>query len=131
MDGLDSVPGVIVIGATNRIESVDPALRRPGRFDRELYFPLPSTEARKEILQVHMQTWQHRPSSQFISELAEMTTGFCGSDLQALCAEALLCAMKRQFPNIQKCFLGSRVKIEASQLRVSTFKINNNTKTVF
>lgn len=52
MDGLDSVAGVIVIGATNRIESVDPALRRPGRFDRELYFPLPSTEARKEILQV-------------------------------------------------------------------------------
>ncbi|KYB27297.1 ATPase family AAA domain-containing protein 2 [Tribolium castaneum] len=118
MDGLDSVPGVIVIGATNRIESVDPALRRPGRFDRELYFPLPSTEARKEILQVHMQTWRHRPSNQFISELAEMTTGFCGSDLQALCAEALLCAMKRQHPNIQKCLLGARVKIEAGEIRI-------------
>jgi SpoVK/Ycf46/Vps4 family AAA+-type ATPase len=118
MDGLDSVPGVIVIGATNRIESVDPALRRAGRFDRELYFPLPSTDARKEILQVHMQSWRTKPSPQFVAQLAEMTTGFCGSDLQALCAEALLCAMKRQFPNIQKCLLGARVKIEASELKV-------------
>ncbi|KAJ3637239.1 hypothetical protein MTP99_000713 [Tenebrio molitor] len=118
MDGLDSVPGVIVIGATNRIESVDPALRRAGRFDRELYFPLPSTDARKEILQVHMQSWRTKPSPQFVAQLAEMTTGFCGSDLQALCAEALLCAMKRQFPNIQKCLLGARVKIEASELKI-------------
>ncbi|XP_063905374.1 ATPase family AAA domain-containing protein 2-like isoform X2 [Zophobas morio] len=117
MDGLDSVAGVIVIGATNRIESVDPALRRPGRFDRELYFPLPSTEARKEILQVHMQTWRHKPANTFLSYLAALTTGFCGSDLQALCAEALLCAMKRQYPNIQKCPLG-KVKIEASELRI-------------
>lgn len=51
MDGLDEMPGVIVIGATNRIEAIDPALRRPGRFDKELYFPLPSTQARKEIIQ--------------------------------------------------------------------------------
>lgn len=52
MDGLDRMPGVIVIGATNRIDYVDPALRRPGRFDKELYFPLPCTQSRKEILQV-------------------------------------------------------------------------------
>lgn len=52
MDGLDNTPGVVVIGATNRIDAIDPALRRPGRFDRELYFPLPSVNARKEILQV-------------------------------------------------------------------------------
>lgn len=118
MDGLDSVPGVIVIGATNRIESVDPALRRPGRFDKELYFPLPSTDARKEILQVHTQSWKTKPSNQFLSNLAEITTGFCGSDLQALCAEAILCAMKRQHPNIQNSVLGTRVKIEASELKV-------------
>ncbi|RZB40408.1 ATPase family AAA domain-containing protein 2-like [Asbolus verrucosus] len=109
MDGLDSVPGVIIIGATNRIESVDPALRRPGRFDKELYFPLPSTEARKEILQVHMQSWKHKLPPQFVSKLSEITTGFCGSDLQALCAEALLCAMKRLYPNIEECdFLNAR-----------------------
>lgn len=52
MDGLDNKPGVVVIGATNRIDALDPALRRPGRFDREIYFPLPSVNARKEILQV-------------------------------------------------------------------------------
>lgn len=52
MDGLDNTSGVVVIGATNRIDAIDPALRRPGRFDRELYFPLPSVNARKEILQV-------------------------------------------------------------------------------
>lgn len=52
MDGLDSKPGVVVIGATNRIEAIDPALRRAGRFDKELYFPLPGLEARKEITQV-------------------------------------------------------------------------------
>lgn len=52
MDGLDNKPGVIVIGATNRIDAIDPALRRPGRFDKELFFPLPGVEARKEIIQV-------------------------------------------------------------------------------
>lgn len=52
MDGLDTKPGVIVIGATNRIEAIDPALRRAGRFDKELYFSLPGVEARKEIIQV-------------------------------------------------------------------------------
>lgn len=54
MDGLDNTPGVIVIGATNRIENIDQALRRAGRFDRELYFPLPTLEGRKEIIQVNM-----------------------------------------------------------------------------
>lgn len=52
MDGLDNKPGIVVMGATNRIEAVDQALRRPGRFDRELYFPLPTMEGRKEIIQV-------------------------------------------------------------------------------
>ncbi|XP_030762071.1 ATPase family AAA domain-containing protein 2-like, partial [Sitophilus oryzae] len=51
MDGLDNKPGLIVIGATNRIEAIDPALRRPGRFDKEMYFPLPGVEARREILE--------------------------------------------------------------------------------
>lgn len=54
MDGLDTMPGVIVIAATNRIEAIDPALRRPGRFDKELYFSLPSAQARQEIFQVRL-----------------------------------------------------------------------------
>ena len=52
MDGMKQNSGVIVIGATNRLDSIDPALRRPGRFDRELYFPLPNYSARKEIISV-------------------------------------------------------------------------------
>lgn len=52
MDGLENNSEIIVIGATNRIDAIDPALRRPGRFDRELYFPLPCYTARKEILSV-------------------------------------------------------------------------------
>ena len=52
MDGLDNMPGVVVIGATNRIDAIDPALRRSGRFDKELYFPPPSLHNRKEILEV-------------------------------------------------------------------------------
>lgn len=53
MDGLDSRGEVIVIGATNRVDAIDPALRRPGRFDREILFPLPSAEARMQILKIH------------------------------------------------------------------------------
>lgn len=64
MDGLDNMPGVVVIGATNRIDAIDPALRRPGRFDRELYFPLPTTIGRKEILGVlFMHTHHGNPSN--------------------------------------------------------------------
>lgn len=54
MDGLDNNSEIIVIGATNRIDAIDPALRRPGRFDKELYFPLPCYSARKEILSVSL-----------------------------------------------------------------------------
>lgn len=52
MDGLDQCRGVIVVGATNRLNAIDSALRRPGRFDRELFFPLPNKEARRQILEV-------------------------------------------------------------------------------
>lgn len=55
MDGLDNNSEIIVIGATNRLDAIDPALRRPGRFDRELYFPLPCYTARKDILSVIVQ----------------------------------------------------------------------------
>lgn len=58
MDGLDSRGQVVVIGATNRVDAIDPALRRPGRFDRELYFSLPNKTARREILDIHLQSWQ-------------------------------------------------------------------------
>ncbi|XP_076181207.1 ATPase family AAA domain-containing protein 2-like [Ptiloglossa arizonensis] len=100
MDGLENNSEIIVIGATNRIDAIDPALRRPGRFDRELYFPLPCYNARKEILSVHIKSWKNKPPQKFLACLASKTIGFCGSDLQALCAEAVMCCVRRNYPEI-------------------------------
>lgn len=63
MDGLESRGQVMVIGATNRIDSIDPALRRPGRFDREFYFPLPNKETRRQILHIHTKNWSSTSNS--------------------------------------------------------------------
>ncbi|KAK2577984.1 hypothetical protein KPH14_008416 [Odynerus spinipes] len=100
MDGLENNSEIIVIGATNRIDAIDPALRRPGRFDRELYFPLPSYAARKDILSVHIKSWKQKPPQKFLAYLASKTVGYCGSDLQALCAEAVMCCVRRNYPEI-------------------------------
>ena len=91
---------VILIGATNRIDSLDPALRRPGRFDRELQFALPSCKARFEILGIHTASWATKPTTAERHELARRTHGFCGADLRALCAEAALRALHGSFPEI-------------------------------
>ncbi|KAK9880444.1 hypothetical protein WA026_011690 [Henosepilachna vigintioctopunctata] len=117
MDGLDQT-SVVVIGATNRLDALDPALRRPGRFDKELYFSMPSTEARKEILQVHTKTWKHQPSENLLNHLANVTAGCCGADLQALCTEAVLCCTKRLYPNIDKIDGSLRVKIDPNKIQV-------------
>jgi len=91
---------VIVIGATNRIDAIDPALRRPGRFDRELFFPLPAMKERLEILKIHVSKWKNPPSDQLLEILAEKATGYCGSDLRALCTEAVLQGLRRTYPQI-------------------------------
>ncbi|XP_011505755.1 PREDICTED: ATPase family AAA domain-containing protein 2-like [Ceratosolen solmsi marchali] len=100
MDGLDNNSEIIVIGATNRLDAIDPALRRPGRFDRELYFPLPCFTARKDILLIHVKNWKQKPPQKFLAYLASITVGFCGSDLQALCTEAVMCCVRRNYPQI-------------------------------
>nr|XP_033327796.1 ATPase family AAA domain-containing protein 2-like isoform X1 [Megalopta genalis] len=100
MDGLENNSEIIVIGATNRVDAIDPALRRPGRFDRELYFPLPCYKARKEILSVHIRSWKYKPAQKFLAYVASKTVGYCGSDLQALCAEAVMCCVRRNYPEI-------------------------------
>jgi SpoVK/Ycf46/Vps4 family AAA+-type ATPase len=64
MDGLDSRGQVVIIGATNRIDAIDGALRRPGRFDRELLFPLPDVRVRREILDIHTSKWSSPPSQE-------------------------------------------------------------------
>ena len=100
MDGMDGRGQVIVIGATNRPDSIDPALRRPGRFDREFYFPLPNTDARRKILDIHTKGWEPPLSDSLKDELAEATKGYGGADLRALCTEAALNAVQRRYPQI-------------------------------
>lgn len=102
MDGMDGRGQVIVIGATNRPDSIDPALRRPGRFDREFYFPLPNTEARRSILDIHTKGWDPPLDSTFKDEIASLTKGYGGADLRALCTEAALNAVQRRYPQIYK-----------------------------
>ncbi|XP_073530158.1 ATPase family AAA domain-containing protein 2B isoform X2 [Phyllobates terribilis] len=100
MDGLDNRGEIIVIGATNRLDSIDPALRRPGRFDREFLFGLPDQKARKHILQIHTRDWDPKLSDAFLEELAEKCVGYCGADIKALCTEAALIALRRRYPQI-------------------------------
>ena len=102
MDGMDNRGQVIVIGATNRPDSIDPAFRRPGRFDREFYFALPNKEARRKILEIHTRGWEPPLKESLKDDLAEATNGYGGSDLRALCTEAALNAVQRHYPQIYK-----------------------------
>ena len=99
MDGLSERGNVVVIGATNRPESVDPALRRPGRFDRELEVGVPNVEGRIEILQIHT---RGMPLSDDINlkKLATELHGYTGADTKSLCREAAMKALKRYLPEI-------------------------------
>ncbi|MEM2381703.1 MAG: CDC48 family AAA ATPase [Candidatus Nezhaarchaeales archaeon] len=99
MDGLKGRGQVVVIGATNRPDAVDPALRRPGRFDREISIGIPDKPARREILQVHV---RGMPLAEDVNldELTEVTHGFTGADLAALCREAAMRALRRFLPQI-------------------------------
>ncbi|CUS07282.1 unnamed protein product, partial [Tuber aestivum] len=100
MDGMDGRGQVVVIGATNRPDAVDPALRRPGRFDREFYFPLPSVDARKSILDIHTRGWSPALPEALKEGLALQTKGYGGADLRSLCTEAALNAVQRTYPQI-------------------------------
>lgn len=99
MDGLKSRGQVVVIGATNRIEAIDPALRRPGRFDREIRTGVPDRNGRKEILLIHTRRMPLADDVN-IDELAEITHGFVGADIAALTREAAMNALRRFLPQI-------------------------------
>ncbi|XP_056254447.1 ATPase family AAA domain-containing protein 2-like isoform X1 [Seriola aureovittata] len=118
MDGLDSRGEVVVIGATNRLDSIDPALRRPGRFDREFLFGLPDRESRKEILKIHTRQWKPPPSEGFLEELAEKCVGYCGADIRAVCTEAALCALRRRYPQIYGT--SQKLLLDVSSIAVSS-----------
>jgi transitional endoplasmic reticulum ATPase len=104
MDGLSGRGQVIVIGATNRDEAIDPALRRPGRFDREIEIGVPDRAGRKEVLQIHSRGMPIEGAEddrdRLLSELADVTHGFVGADLAALAREAAMKALRRYLPDI-------------------------------
>ena len=99
MDGLQSRGKVVVIGATNRPNAIDPALRRPGRFDREIEIGVPDRDGRLEVLQIHT---RGMPLAEDVDlkKLADVTHGFVGADLEALAKEAAIRALRRILPEI-------------------------------
>jgi transitional endoplasmic reticulum ATPase len=99
MDGLKSRGKVVVIGATNRINAIDPALRRPGRFDREIEIGVPDREGRLDILQIHTRGMPLDKDVK-LEKLADITHGFVGADLHALAKEAGIRALRRILPQI-------------------------------
>ncbi|GET86697.1 ATPase, putative [Leishmania tarentolae] len=126
LDGLEDRGQVVVIGATNRPDTLDPALRRPGRFDRELVFPLPDAAARRHILTIQLAK-KAMPGSAaqrtaLLKDLVEMTEGYTGADLAALCTEASLHRLRSALPQL---YLSSQRllvprDLEKTQLHVRT-----------
>jgi len=104
MDGLKARGKLIVIGATNIPDALDPALRRPGRFDRELVIGVPDRDGRKEILQIHTRGMpiegDEKEKEKILDELANITHGFVGADISALAREGAMRALRRYLPEI-------------------------------
>ena len=99
MDGLNKVDGVVILATTNRIETLDVALRRPGRFDYELYIGPPGAAGREQILKVHTREMPLDDGARsHLAQLAADTPGFVGADLMALCREAGMHALRRHRP---------------------------------
>ena len=100
MDGLEARGKVIVIAATNRPNALDPALRRPGRFDREIEIKVPNKKGRLEVLQIHT---RHMPLTQEVDleKLAAVSHGFVGADLEGLCKEAAMKTLRRVLPEMK------------------------------
>ncbi|MEM0088220.1 MAG: CDC48 family AAA ATPase [Archaeoglobaceae archaeon] len=100
LDGLEELRDVVVIAATNRPDLIDPALLRPGRIERHIYIPPPDKEARKEIFRIHL---RGKPLSEDVSveELAEKTEGYSGADIEAVCREAGMLAIREAVAHIR------------------------------
>jgi transitional endoplasmic reticulum ATPase len=99
MDGMASRGQVVLIGATNQPNALDPAMRRPGRFDREISLRVPDVRGRTEILQIHSKDAALAGDVDF-ARVAQLTPGFVGADLEALCREAAMVALRRVLPHI-------------------------------
>ena len=123
MDGLESREGVIVIAATNRPNALDPALRRPGRFDYEIEIPMPDKKGRYEILLIHTRRLRElgllAPDVD-LEKLAEITHGFTGADLAALVKEAVMRSVKRA---IEECAGDQEKALSTMQIKFEDFLV--------
>ena len=121
MDGLTERGNVIVLGATNRPDSVDPALRRPGRFDLEIEIPVPNTEDRLEILHIHTRGMPIADNVN-LEELAAELHGYTGADIRSLCREAAMKAIRRYLPeiNLETERVSSEI-LQAMEIRLEDF----------
>ncbi|MBS3923483.1 MAG: CDC48 family AAA ATPase [Nitrosarchaeum sp.] len=121
MDGLNDRGNVIVLGATNRPESIDPALRRPGRFDREFEISVPNDDGRLEILIIHTRGMPVAADVD-LKDLAAELHGYTGADIKSLCREAALKAIRRYLPEIdlETEKISSEV-LESMQIKLSDF----------
>jgi transitional endoplasmic reticulum ATPase len=124
MDGLKRVDAVIVIGTTNRIDAVDPAFRRPGRFDREIFIGPPDVAGRREILEIHTREMPLSDDAQaFLDEIAKRTHGFLGADLMELCRDAGLSRLRRSAGNLQDHRAAFRIPLQDLRVEREDFEI--------
>lgn len=98
MDGFAETKGVMVLAATNRPDAIDPALRRPGRFDREIIFPIPDRQARREILAIHTRSMPLMGVD--LDDIADRAYGYVGADIKGLCQVAATKALRRQVASV-------------------------------
>ena len=115
LDGLEELRDVVVIAATNRPDLIDPALLRPGRIERHIYIPPPDKEARKQIFSIHL---RGKPLGEDVSieELAEMTEGYTGADIEAVCREAGMLAIREAVAKIRDA---KEVKEVAQKVKIT------------
>ena len=116
MDGIEPLRGVVVVAATNRPDLLDPALLRPGRFDRLIYVPPPDLKARYEILKIHTRKVPLADDVDLV-ELARTTEGYSGADLEALVREAVLLSLREELqprPISMKYFIKAMETVKPS-----------------
>jgi len=122
MDGLEERGQVVVIGATNRIDAIDPALRRPGRFDREIEIGVPDRMERLEIFQIHTRGMPLAGDVK-LEDISERTHGFVGADISALAREAAMKALRRYLPRIKLEEEVPREILNSMQVTANDFEV--------
>ena len=123
MDGLKRVDSVVVIGTTNRVDAVDPAFRRPGRFDREIFIGPPDAPGRREILTIQTREMPLSDDAlRYLDEVAKRTHGYLGADMMELCRDAGLSALRRSAGNLQDHRAAFRIPVEDLRVEKEDFE---------